>query len=804
MDIIELALSNYTDFFKFEQLCLEVMGYFGFPRIKKIGGLKDDGVDAISSEIYQDETKISRVFQFTMQKDTNAKITATVKKLNDNNVIFDELVFVTSQSVNSIKVLESKFRMNHSKTLQIFDLSTFVLVTGEHQEIISRYFPNLKAQIEEDFLNNNNFSADGESLLTSSMIKSTLLFSLSPKLKEKKQKRSLFDKSILSLITTYQEGLSRGEIIDEFRKEFGCIIDESQIRASLKRLKKENLIDIDEKKITASTKAKSEMMEGISHMEQRTNALISDIIIKVQELADGIPLSDGDIKQIWNNIQKTLNLFFKYYGQDLAINEDNIVSGMVRQKELVKILTDNIQPDLGECLVYGLGEILSKPTDEQFQTILLWARTYIGTQLMRLDPMLAGFQKKTFASKIYILDTDFVLNCLVKYGPYSDIYTVLLKELLNNGCKVYIPKSVVEEVVIHASFAKRNFNYFRNTFTAVNETVVYEKLSNVFVIDYYIYILRNDNEYSDDTFSSYMQNIYDEADEYNFMLEVMEHRLPKGVVIGDESLIDSVIINEVDCEILTQLIYDETIKTPKAAYRTPEENWRIAKTDAELYLLARELNKNIPLKNNQMLYGIAYLVTSSSRAIRCAKDVDLYSSVVARPKVLVALLSEIGLFDSSNKAIVNLLGNPFLAEAVNQSWEGIKSLIEAGVDLRGKELPRLQRELKKEIHELMTKNEELIYSNDSNGSDKNDSKTTLTLNNDLDDFVRFVKEIQNKGYKMIPAAEKMISTYEEMKSRNEEKEKKYTQIEEELNKVGKRKQRYIRGITGGTDGGQEK
>ena len=35
-----------------------------------------------------------------------------------------------------------------------------------------------------------------------------------------------------------------------------------------------------------------------------------------------------------------------------------------------------------------------------------------------------------------------------------------------------------------------------------------------------------------------------------------------------------------------------------------------------------------------------------------------------------------------------------MAEVVNQSWDGIKSLIESGVDLRGKELPILKRELK--------------------------------------------------------------------------------------------------------------
>ncbi len=81
MDIIEYALSNYTDFLHFEQLCLEVLGYYGYPRIKKVGGYKDDGIDAISSEIYYDETQTKRVFQFTMQKDTKGKVSDTTRKM---------------------------------------------------------------------------------------------------------------------------------------------------------------------------------------------------------------------------------------------------------------------------------------------------------------------------------------------------------------------------------------------------------------------------------------------------------------------------------------------------------------------------------------------------------------------------------------------------------------------------------------------------------------------------------------------------------------------------------------------------
>ena len=91
MDIIELALSRYTDYFKFEQLCLEVMSYYGFPRIRKIGGYKDDGVDAIETNIYYDETQEKRVFQFTMQKETQSKITDTIKKLDKNSIDYDEL-----------------------------------------------------------------------------------------------------------------------------------------------------------------------------------------------------------------------------------------------------------------------------------------------------------------------------------------------------------------------------------------------------------------------------------------------------------------------------------------------------------------------------------------------------------------------------------------------------------------------------------------------------------------------------------------------------------------------------------------
>ena len=787
MDKIELALSRYTDFFHFEQLCIEVMGYYGYPRIKKIGGYKDDGVDALSSDIYHDDTQITRVFQFTMQKDIKGKIKNTINKLRINGVSFDELILVTSQIVNNIDSLTKSFRLENTKTLQIYDLNTFVTIINQHKELLIRYFPNLNTQIEADFFRDNIFSDSAEDQLNMSMIKSTLLYSLSPELKTQQQRKNLFDKAVLSLISMVDEGGSIDEIMDEFHKKFGKILMEEQVRASLQRLSSKNLCISVENRYKASKKAKMEMMEGIEHVEQRTNALIDDIIAQTHVVATGIKCSKDDDKQMMLNIRKTLNLFFKFYGTDLALNADVISSDLVRKQELIKILSDNLPVDLSECLIYSLGCILSNPTDEQAATISLWAKAFIGTQLMKLDPMLSAFQKNAFGDKIYILDTDFVLNCMVKHARFSEVYSYLLNELLRMNCQIYIPDSVVREVIIHAEYSQRNYNYFKNTFEAMDESIVYEKVQNVFVIDYFVSQLKGKADFSENSFSSYIHNIYEPSDPYNYMLEVMHSVLSKDIVIGDTSLCDKANIELGELETLTQAIYAETIKTYKAGYRSEEENMQIAKTDAELYLIARNLNKDQPADNNNMLlFGKAYLITNSTRSIRCAKKNNILSKVIAKPSILIALISEIGMFDVSNKSIINLLDNPFLAEIVEENWDGMKLLMESGVDLRGKSLPRLKRDLKHVIHALMTA--------DVNLDDRDEENMDIPQMEDLEQYVHYANILHSQGYRLIPAAEKLIGTFEKMRADAESQQEVNERIQEEIEKIGKRKQGYLRRI----------
>ena len=151
----------------------------------------------------------------------------------------------------------------------------------------------------------------------------------------------------------------------------------------------------------------------------------------------------------------------------------------------------------------------------------------------------------------------------------------------------------------------------------------------------------------------------------------------------------------------------------------------------------------------------------------------------------MALLSEIGWFDASDKSIVDLLGNPFLAEITNHNWNDLKLLVDSGVDLRGKELPRLKRELKHVIHDLITQeDDDLERVNDSSF----DEEVTIHQMEDIDQFVQFAEVIHSKGYKMIPAAEAMIEKYKQLKADKEGQEVINERLTQELNKVGKGKQ----------------
>ena len=65
---------------------------------------------------------------------------------------------------------------------------------------------------------------------------------------------------------------------------------------------------------------------------------------------------------------------------------------------------------------------------------------------------------------------------------------------------------------------------------------------------------------------------------------------------------------------------------------------------------------------------------------------------------------------------------------------------------------------------------------------------------DLEQYVHYANILHSQGYWLIPAAEKLIGTFEKMRADAESQQEVNERIQEEIEKIGKRKQGYLRRI----------
>ena len=109
IDIVRIALANFTDWAKFEQLATEIMRDEGYPDIKPLGGQQDGGKDAVVERFYSHTGKRTRtVFQFSLRKDILEKIKETIQRLNDCGTEYEKLVLVTTTNFSTKRQEEAK------------------------------------------------------------------------------------------------------------------------------------------------------------------------------------------------------------------------------------------------------------------------------------------------------------------------------------------------------------------------------------------------------------------------------------------------------------------------------------------------------------------------------------------------------------------------------------------------------------------------------------------------------------------------------------------------------------------------
>lgn len=774
--IINIALDTYTDFRKFEELATAILDDDGYSGIIAVGGIGDDGVDAEVNKYFKDSSE-KTIFQYSLDKSPKQKIVNTIEKLKSNGIEFNNLVYVTPVLINNVGEIKADVRKkyNNAFSIEIIERTTIISrLQKNNDKLFKRYFPDFKAQLASLIESETYFNGNSKDSFQSSLLKCSLLFTFNPEAQT--TRKDMFDKLILSVVVSQKEVLV-SEIKAFLKKQYSRDIPEEQIKSSLERLKKDKLVSENDGKILTTTKT-TEVIEGnVLGINKETEALIEDIVEKVRKTTSK-SIDSTIISKIKSNIKESLSAYFRLHGLDCVNNNKISTNNIDTNEDLIKITKANGLPnELGDLLVYAIGDTLKNPTEKQADILFKWAKAFIGLQILNLDPTLKEFQKTTFAQKTFIVDTDVLLNCIVKENSLNKTYVRLIKELKSYGCKLIIPEEVIIEVLKHGD-AQSNYNYIKSTFESVDENIVSEQIHNVFVKGYYTGIIENTISKTT-SFKQYISNYIDENSPRSFIIDVINHYFPNTFQIKDLSDISKQNIDNDQIERLTEKINSITKLTFKAKWRSSEENLDISRNDARMYLTAYNLNHINEPSETTILPHNYYLLTNSTRAARCGLKEGLKTSVSVKPEILISLFEQLGSFEINSKEFLNIFENPYLAEITSDCWDNIKLLIDSGVDLIGKNPVRLKYDLNDTIHEFLT-------------TDDSDSIDDIEQNeNEIKDFNHFVEKVKSKGYKFSTNIEAFLSEHETLKDDLQQQKELYNKMNEQIAIFGKRKQKYL-------------
>lgn len=515
-----------------------------------------------------------------------------------------------------------------------------------------------------------------------SIIRSLLLFD-----KEGIKSDDMVEKAVFAIILERDGQLDENTLVRIFNERFQENFSSSDIKKYVNSLVNRGFI------ANNLQVAPNFGRESFEEIELITGNFYDRIIAEVNKL---VSVSSSDYELIKRQIRRALSVYFKMYGYEFFDVQEH--SKEDEAKKVIRIAKEGLREDLGEALVRTLAFVIKEPTNEDRLVLRTWAKAFVATQVMKIDPTLKLFKAEQLKHKEFLLDTDVVLNCIAENTIESTPYRIMLARLKQIGCSLYVDERVIKEVQNHGDAALKIYNRSKEGIRELPDEVLHEEISNVFIDDY-VHLVRSDPSKYSMTFPIYLGNRYNKQDEgvlYDCLYDVFGKDLLENKI--------SAIIDEQDDTFikLSDRIFDYTSSTYKGSFRSEDLNREMSRLDAYLYMVARKSNEGI--SKNKNFSGNTYVLTTSTRALRSANDIGLSNvDVVCHPSAIIAYLEGAGHFgDSDNVEIINLFENPFLAYLADKIWDDIQELMNKGVVLRFKELRQLRSDINREVHSIIT------------------------------------------------------------------------------------------------------
>lgn len=721
--IVMILLEHETDYLKFERIATDIMYQYGFHDILPYGGHKDKGVDGKAEKYFEGFLKEKAIFQFTTEANSRAKFISSLKKLQKNGINYTHFVYVTNKKITSMEKLELEdiARQEYNVTPIIFEQEAVCFyLTKDNYRLWNKYYDNPIAEFNKKESNkplDNNHKIE--------VMKGFFLF-----LNYNKANNLYISKEyILSLYASrHPEELTISDIQKIMNIDMKIAISEENIDTMIQELVKEQFIKKIDNAFQATDAIAGKYLNFKSEIENKITSIGYRVAGAMQKFDPSI--TDSTYGKIVNLTHSYLIEILKRYSIDIV---NSIYDSEEKQHYNIEEIVEsnifiNVDEKVKNQFIPVANEILMSKDKDIEETIYSLAMNYISMYALGINPYLDELNSNNLDGKIFIVDTDFILDTIVSENRDSALNKKILKKINSSGATVFIPIECITECAQHAQISFRTFNYFRNALLNVPEEAADQTILNVFVKGYY-YAQKTKKSLE---FNKYILNYYDKEAPEELLIKIIEENLPFAQInkLAEIANIDE----ETELYRLTfDIMRTQAEKSKKAQYRNSQEIDNLAHLDTKLFLTAKSKNETIyqksPFKHK------IYVITKSSAFNISAKISGIEDHISTTKEALVTYFDIFNKKPIDKSSISKFIFSPISNFVSYNLREDIKKLAKLGIDLSDLSIARLRHDLEKELHTLL-----------KGFSDNNISSFVDSI-----EYEQLMKIVDRNGYSISPS-----------------------------------------------------
>jgi hypothetical protein len=663
----------------FERVAFEVLIQDDFPRLRKVGGTHDKGIDAADEAFYSDQARLEAVVQVTMQRAQEEKFRDTIKKLKTNRVSFRQLVLVYKHPVSSpARSRVQAAALELEIAVDIRDESYLVAQLAKPNcTIFARHFGDVRDQVERLFRSSDPLGVTG-TRSEQAMLATVAAYVLHPQ--SRLVRTALFDKTVLAGLAAAREPLSLADLASEVRKLLPEeTVDDSRIRAAVTRLCDKGECEERGDQIAAAEASLTRVAEVLGCTRAAYDDL-RDHVLAYSTRAG--PLDDASRGYLERNLRRAVLALLQTMGP-LEMKADSLLVTPETRSALLPILAENLSPDTAKRALVALAGYVED--EENASQLALFVRAYGALAIRNLDPLGRRWQQSVLKRTEIALDTDAVLTLLIEELPQHDAVRKAIGALETAGVSLVVSEDVVAEVVSHIENAPKTFRRFRTTLEYMSPAMVDSEVWHAVVQGFYH--ARKNGQETD--FGRYWRTYFDRSDPVGYI----RHLIGRRARVMFKHLDDIPREWEADFERIAQdLLVIKERNRLKAAFRDPSQMERRIRSDVRMamHLASRD-------EGSGRARPLGY-VASEDKAFR---DMEQHSCWKPRPRVhlwtrMVTQLAEVVCGETmQDDQIVALLFEPATAAAAQLLQTEIAELTKYGVDLKTIRLDRLSWDIEK-------------------------------------------------------------------------------------------------------------